>query len=377
VIPLCIPNTDEREVEAAAEVIRSGWMTHGPKNAEFEELFADYIGSRFAVSLNSCTSALHIAIEALGISGEVILPSFTWAASANAVVTAGARPVFADIHYDTCNLDLEDAAAKITSRTEAIMPVHYGGQSCDMAAVVDLAQKNGLAIIEDSAETIGGTFRDQKTGSFGHGCFSFFPTKNLTTGEGGMLTTNDEALAEQTRALIGHGISKTTLAREKATKPWLRSASFAGYNFRMSNILAAIGVEQMKKLDDMNQKRRDHATCLNKGLGEVEEIDLPVESVDCEHVYQMYTVKASGVDRDEFVTGLRQRGIGASVHFDPPVHKQEYYAQQGFADVSLPVTERVASTIVTLPMYPQISQHDLETIVSGVHQVIADQKKNV
>ena len=374
-IPLCIPNTDEKEIEAAAEVIRSGWMTHGPKNTEFEEMFADYIGSRFAISLNSCTSALHIAIEALGIKGEVILPSFTWAASANAVITAGASPVFADIDYDTCNLDRDDAASKITSRTEAIMPVHYGGQSCDMARIVDLAEKNGLAIIEDSAETIGGTFRGQKTGSFGHGCFSCFPTKNLTTGEGGMLTTNDEALVEKIRALIGHGISKTTLAREKATKPWLRSASFAGYNFRMSNILAAIGVEQKKKLDGMNERRRAHASFLSKSLAEVAEIDLPVEAAHCTHVYQMYTVKASGIDRDDLVSELREKGIGASVHFDPPVHRQEYYSEAGFANLDLPVTERVASSIVTLPMYPQMTQEDLETIVAGVHEVVAERKK--
>ena len=373
-IPLCIPNIGDEEVQAAVEIIKSGWLTHGPKNTEFEEEFAKYIGVKRAISMNSCTSALHIAIQALGIRGEVILPSFTFVASANAVITAGARPVFADIYYDTCNINPGDIEEKVTENTEAIMPVHYGGQSCEMDRIMEIANKHHLAVIEDSAETIGGEYKGQKVGSFAIGCFSFFPTKNITTGEGGMFTTNDDVLADKVKALIGHGISSTAFAREKSEKPWFRSASFAGYNFRMSNILAAIGVEQLKKLDEMNEKRRMHARYLNERLRDIDEIDLPVEDKCCKHVYQMYTIKVKNQYRDNFVHQLRKKGIGASVHFDPPVHKQAYYMENGYGNVDLPVTEKVANSIVTLPMYPQLTQEELDTIISEIKAVSV--KKN-
>ena len=369
-IPLCIPNIGDEEVQAAVEVMKSGWLTHGPKNTEFEEEFAKYIGVKRAISLNSCTSALPMAIQALGIRGEVILPSFTFVASANAVITAGARPVFADIYYDTCNINPDDIEEKITENTEAIMPVHYGGQSCEMDRIIEIANKHHLAVIEDSAETIGGEYKGKKAGSFAIGCFSFFPTKNITTGEGGMFTTNDDVLADKVKALIGHGISSTAFAREKSEKPWFRSASFAGYNFRMSNILAAIGVEQLKKLDEMNEKRRAHANYLSEGLKDIDEIDLPVEDKFCRHVYQMYTIKLKNQDRDNFVRQLRKKGIGASVHFDPPVHKQAYYVENGYGKVDLPVTEKVAISIVTLPMYPQLTQKELDTIISTIRDIV-------
>ena len=369
-IPLCIPNIGDEEVQAAVEIIKSGWLTHGPKNTEFEEEFAKYIGVKKAISLNSCTSALHLAIQALGIRGEVILPSFTFVASANAVITAGARPVFADIYYDTCNINPDDIEEKVTENTEAIMPVHYAGQSCEMDRIMEIANKHHLAVIEDSAETIGGEYKGKKSGSFGIGCFSFFPTKNITTGEGGMFTTNDEALADKVKSLIGHGISSTAFAREKSEKPWFRSASFAGYNFRMSNILAAIGVEQLKKLDEMNEKRRMHACYLNERLRDIDEIDLPVEDKYCKHVYQMYTIKVKNRDRYNFVHQLRKKGIGASVHFDPPVHKQAYYVENGYGNLDLPVTEKVANSIVTLPMYPQLTLEEVDTIISAIQDIL-------
>lgn len=377
-IPLCIPYIDDFEISAVAQVLRSGWLAHGPQNKKFEESFAQYIGVKRAVSLNSCTSALHLAIEALGIKGEVIVPSFTFVASANAVLTAGATPVFADVLYDTCNVDPDDIERKITPRTEAIMPVHYAGQSCDMDRILEIAGKRNLTIIEDSAETIGGEYKGKKTGSFGTGCFSFFPTKNLTTGEGGMLTTDNDELADKVKALSGHGISSTTFARQKSEKPWFRSASFLGYNFRMSNILAAIGVEQMKKLEAANQKRREYAAYLNAHLKDVEEIDLPVESACCKHVYQMYTIKVKkGINRDKVVRELIAKGIGASVHFDPPVHKQQYYVEKGYGDIDLPITVKLSNSIITLPMYPQMTKIDLENLVKAIRDIIVREKCSV
>jgi perosamine synthetase len=369
-IQLCKTNIDKKELRAIDKVLKSGWLTVGPMNVKFEEAFAKYIGVKRALTLNSCTAALQLAIEALEITGEVILPSFTFVASANAVVKAGATPVFADIEYDTCNIDPIDIAGKITPRTQAIMVVHYAGQACPMDKITKLAVQHNLKIIEDSAETIGGTYKKQKTGSFSTGCFSFFPTKNFTTGEGGMFTTNSDMLADKVKALSGHGITKSTHDRQHTQAPWLREASYAGYNFKMSSILAAIGVEQLKKLENMNARRREHAAYLNRKL-KFDEIDLPVELKECKHVYQMYTIKVKKVSRDDFVVGLMRKGIMASVHFTPPVHLQEYYAREYKHLIhDLPVTERVANSIVTLPMYPGLTKKELDYMVNSIGRVL-------
>jgi len=370
-IQLCKTSTDIKELRAIDKVLKSGWLTSGPMNIKFEEAFAKYIGVKRAVTLNSCTSALQLAIEALGITGEVILPSFTFVASANAIVKAGATPVFADIEYGTCNIDPLDIANRITSNTQAIMVVHFAGQACLMDKITKLARQHNLKIIEDSAETIGGTYKKQKTGSFSTGCFSFFPTKNLTTGEGGMLTTNDHKLADTVETLSAHGITKGADKRQSSSEAWFREAQYPGYNFRMSSILAAMGVEQLKKLDAMNTQRREHAAYLNKKLN-FDEIDLPIESKDCRHVYQMYTIKVKKVARRDFILGLRKKGIMASVHFTPPIHLQQYYCKRYKHLIpALPITERVANSIVTLPMYPGLTKKELNYMISSISKVLS------
>lgn len=374
-IPLCIPNIDKGELSAVKKVLSSGWLAHGSSNTKFEEEFAYYIGVKYAVTLNSCTSALYLAILAEGITGEIILPSFTFVASANAIVTAGAKPVFADIEYDSFNIDPQDIESKITQDTQAIMPVHFGGQSCQMDKILEIARKYELKVIEDSAETIGGKYKNKKTGSFGIGCFSFFPTKNLTTGEGGMLTTNSERLKDTVKAYANHGIFKTTGERSFLMRPWRREANLAGYNFRMSNILAAIGVEQLKKIDRMNQLRREHAEYLNKNLLKFEEIEIPQESESCYHVYQMYAIKLKNINRDKFITYLHKDGVMASVHFDPPVHLQAYYKRCfGYKKRDLPITEVASSSVVTLPMYPQLKKRELDKIILSVERAIGEAK---
>ena len=372
-IPLCIPYTGQEEKDAVNEVIDSGWYAHGPKNHEFEEGFAEYLGVKHAFSMNSCTSALHLAVEGMGITGEVILPSFTFVASANAIITGGAVPVFADISYDTCNIDPASIERMITPQTEAIMPVHYGGQSADMTSIMEIAQKHNLHVIEDSAETIGGTHHGRLTGTFDIGCFSFYPTKNLTTGEGGMFTTNDDKLALKVKSLLAHGIDKSTYEREDKDKAWYRSASRIGYNFRMSNILAAIGVEQLKKLPEMNCMRRNLAAQLTIALAEIPEVSAPVERPENKHVYQMYTVRIKeGINRDEFVRTLNKKGIGASIHFFPPVHHMTPYSGPEYKRDGLPVTEQIISEIVTLPMYPQMSDDDLAYMIDSIRDTVSE-----
>jgi perosamine synthetase len=368
-IPLCIPSIGKEEIALVEEVLKSGWLAHGPKNSQFEKNFAEYIGVEHAVSLNSCTSALQLALQAQNITGEVIVPSFTFAASANAIVTAGAKPVFVDIEYDSCNIDPIKIKEAISKKTQAIMPVHYAGQSCKMDEIMEIAKKYSLKVIEDSAETVGGTFKGKKTGSFGTGCFSFYPTKNITTGEGGMVTTNDRELAEKVKALRAHGITSTAFEREKKEKPWLRAAEYAGYNYRLCDILAAIGIVQLSKVDKMNELRRKHAEYLTKNLKDIKGIATPVEHKDCRHVYQMYTIKLKdGLDRTRFIQKLKEKGIGATVHFDPPVHEQPFY--KNFAHSSLKVTEEVSKTIVTLPMYPDLKKEELDFMIDSTSSIV-------
>lgn len=372
-IPLCIPYTGDEEKKAVNEVIDSGWYAHGPKNRELESLFAGYLGVEHALTMNSCTSCIHLAVEALGITGEVIIPSFTFVATANAVITGGGTPVFADVEEDTCCIDPEAIEGLIGPETQAIMPVHYGGQSADMQRIMQIAREHDLYVIEDSAETIGGEHHGQMAGTFGVGCFSFYPTKNMTTGEGGILTTNDDRLAQKVKALLAHGIDKTTYERENKEKSWYRSASYVGYNFRMSNILAAIGVEQFKKLEDMNDRRRKWAGKLTEGLQELPQITPPVERPENKHVYQMYTIRVKeGLDRDQFVKDLNAKGIGASVHFYPPVHLMPPYQGDQFRQGDLSVTEKIMHEIVTLPLYPQMEADDVRYMVDVVKDIIAD-----
>ena len=371
-IPLSLPSVGEEEEKAVRRVLQSGWLAHGPEVKEFEQTFADYIGVSHAVALNSATSALHLALTAYGKLGEVILPSFTFVASANAVITAGCTPVFADIDPVSLCISPTTIEANISEKTIAIMPVHFGGRSCDMSPIIELAAKHGLMVLEDSAEAIGAEYEGKMAGSFGIGCFSFFPTKNLTCGEGGMLTTNDAELAEKVRTLRGHGIASNTHDRQGTTKPWRREAVMPGYNFRMPDVLAAIGRVQLDKLPIMNAARIRHAAWLDARLGKLEGVQIPAPPANGNHAYQMYTVvlDAALYNRDIVVDHMRRHGVGASVHFDPPVHEQQYY-RENFPHSNLPVTESVARSILTLPMFPDMTEEMLERTAEAFSLALA------
>lgn len=363
-VPLCLPGISEEDIRIVGEVLKSGWLAHGEYNHCFEELFAEKLGVPHAVSMNSCTSALEVALKATEIKGEVIVPSMTFAATANAVITTGGSPVFADVDLDTRNLTAETIAPIITSRTEAIIVVHYGGQPCAMDGIMALCKRHGLLLIEDSAETIGASWKGKPAGSFGIGCFSFFPTKNITTGEGGMLTCRDGEIARKTRALIGHGISTSTFSREKEARPWLRAAETPGHNYRMPNPLAALGYCQLKRLDEFNTKRVALAKRYDHLLASFAPgLSTPVVAEGATHVYQMYTIRIENGQRDEIVMNLRSMDVGASVHFDPPVHLQPYYLSRGYTNGALPVTEKLARELITLPLYPDMTEEDQDWVV--------------
>jgi perosamine synthetase len=355
-IPLSCPEIGEEEKNAVCKVLDSGWLTHGAKTREFEEIFSEYLGVKHAVAMNSCTSALFLVLLANDIRGEVILPSMTFVASANAVLTAGATPRFCEVERSSCNASAKTIEPLINSRTEAVMVIHYAGQCCAMDEIKNLCAKHNLLLIEDSAQTIGGKYRGNYSGSWGSACWSFFPTKNITTGEGGMLTTNDIQLSDKVRCLVGHGIKATNKERRGLEQPWKREAMLPGFNFRMSNILAAIGIEQMKKLDLLNQQRRALSQQMIEELRDCELIQLPTEESETFHVYQMFTIKVDKKQRDSCVNYLRSYGISASVHFDPPVHLQSCYKE--YATNPLLVTENLAKELVTIPNYPSMTSSD-------------------
>jgi perosamine synthetase len=368
---LARPSIGEPEKRAVLDVLDSGWLTHGPYNTKFERMLAAYVGVEHAVSMNSCASALEIALRVNDVRGEVVVPSFTFVASANAIVRAGATPVFCDVACDTRNVTRDLIAECLSPRTEAVMVVHFGGQPCNMDEIGELCHRKGLLLVEDSAETLGARWNGKQAGSAGVGCFSFFPTKNITTGEGGMLTSNDSEMVARARTLIGHGIPASTLSRRDTEMEWQRTAVVAGCNLRMSNLLAAIGCCQMEKLDSLNERRRKLASAYTQRLGER---GLPVEpprvAEQAEHTYQMYTVTLDPELRGEVLAYLRSSGVGASVHFDPPVHRQEFYGEHYPSRFPLEQTERLSRSIMTLPMFPDMSQDQVDEVVNTLEQAL-------
>lgn len=361
-IPLALPSIGKEEMRAALQVLKSSWLTHGEKNVAFEGLVRRYIGTKRAVSVNSCASALFLTLLAKGIRGEVLVPSFTFVASVNAIAACRAKPVFVDIEEETCNMDPSLMEHLLTRRTEAVMPVHYAGHPCNMKPIMSFARKHGLFVVEDAAECLGGEYFARKAGSFGDaGCLSFFPTKNITSCEGGMVVTNDHALADKVKALAGHGIGTTTSERSGKHQSWYRNAIYTGYNFRMSHVHAAIGLEQMKKAERLNNRRRTLAALYNSAFKNIAEIVVPVERLHCKHVYQMYVVRVPAPKRDAVVAQLNETGIGASVHFDPPVHHQTAYEKVS-RGIKLPVTDSICKEVITLPLYPSLKNIEARNV---------------
>lgn len=361
-IPLCRPSFGREEEQAVTDVLRSGWVAHGPKNKEFEGLLRKFFNVKEAVLLNSCASALEASLVALGIKGEVLLPSFTMSATANAVIRAGATPVFCEVEWNTGNLDPQKIEKKINSRTEAIIPVHFAGQPCKMDEILKISKKYKLAVVEDSAECIGGTYKNKLAGTFGNaGCFSFWATKNITTGEGGAIISNDSSFIAKVRTYMSHGISVDTHAREKLLRPWARDSVMPGVNFRMSDLAAVIGVVQFKKLKLLNGLRKKHAEYLSQKFKGIPGIELPFIASGAKSVWQMYVIKVKPEIRDIVVRNLREKGIGASVHFDPPAHLNTFY-KKNFPAKSLPVTEKLSKSVITLPLFPDIKNNELDYI---------------
>ena len=354
-INIAKPLIGSEEKQAVLDVLDSGILAQGPRVKAFEEAFAAMCGVKHAIATSSGTTALHTALLANGIGpgDEVITPSFTFIASANSVLFVGASPVFVDIDPRTFNLDPQLITAAITDKTRAIMPVHLYGLSCDMDPILDIASKYGLLVIEDACQSHGATYHGRKVGSMGTGTFSLYPTKNMTSGEGGMITTNDDAIAEHCRVIRQHGMRRRYYHDE------------LGYNFRMTDIQAAIGFEQLKKLERFNQVRRENARYLSEHL---KGVTVPLVPEGYGHVFHQYTIRVTGGRRDALIQHLAARDVGSMVYYPVPIHQQTFYVNQLGYNLSLPETELAASEVVSLPVHPGLSAADLETIVNAVNE---------
>jgi dTDP-4-amino-4,6-dideoxygalactose transaminase len=357
-ISIASPLIGEEEKQAVLQVLDSGMLAQGPRVAAFEEAFAAFCGVEHAIATSSGTTALHSALLAHGIGAgdEVITTSFTFIASANSVLYTGAKPVFVDIQSDTFNLDPAQIEAAITEKTKAIMPVHLFGLSCDLQAIQRIANKHGLVVIEDACQSHGATYKSQRVGSFGTGVFSLYPTKNMTSAEGGMITTNDENLANECRIIRQHGMRRRYYHDD------------LGFNFRMTDVHAAIGFEQLKKLEGFNQARQRNAAFFNEHLKGVGVPDVPK---DHEHVYHQYTIRVPDGRRDGLIEHLKLNEIGCGVYYPVPVHQQSYYTKNLNYAQKLPEAERAATEVLSLPVHPALSPADLESVVSAVNEFMA------
>jgi perosamine synthetase len=372
-IPFSRPEFDQAEARAVADVLASGWVSQGPKVAEFERRFAALVGAREGVATTSCTTALHLALVVAGVGpgDEVICPSYSFVATANAVLYAGARPVFADIETDTWNIDPADAAARITPKTKAILAVHQVGLAADLDRLAAL-ETCGLRLIEDAACAIGSTYNGRPIGSHGRlACFSFHPRKTISVGEGGMVTTDDPALAERARRLRSHAASVSDHVRHQARGLVYEEYRELGYNYRMTDLQAAIGLEQLGKLDRFLARRRAIARLYDEAFAPLPEVQIPAHPPYAEHAYQSYAIKLTptcGRARDEVMRDLIEHGISCRRGI-PPIHLEPLYVERN-GRVSLPVTEAVAAQSIFIPIFAGLTSDDQARVIDGVTRAV-------
>jgi dTDP-4-amino-4,6-dideoxygalactose transaminase len=379
-LPFHQPWIEEPAIKAVVEVLESGWLTRGAKTEAFERAFGAYVGARHAIGLSSCTAGLHLALVALGIGpgDEVITTPITFPASANVIVHQGARPVFADVDPDTLNIDPVQIEARITPRTRAILPVHFAGHPCRMDAILALARARGLRVIEDAAHAIESACPAGKVGAIGDfTAFSFYATKNLTTGEGGLLTTDDEALAERARLLSLHGISKDAWKRYAPDGPLHWETLAPGYKYNMFDIQAALGLAQLERLEAWWEMRAAHVRRYRAALADVPEVRVLGEEPRVRHAYHLFVIvldtdRLRG-GRDAVMADLRAEGIGTGIHFRS-LSLHPFYREHGGRG-QLAVAERVSERLLSLPLYPKMTAGDLDDVVVALRKVIAARRR--
>jgi dTDP-4-amino-4,6-dideoxygalactose transaminase len=376
-LPFNQPDIQQAEVDEVLDTLRSGWITTGPKTKEFERRFTEYIGARHAIAVNSCTGGLHVALAAAGIGqgDEVIVPTMTFCSTANVVVHLGATPIIVDVEPDTLNIAPQSLEAAVTPRTEAVIPVHLYGHPCDMDRINEIAKAHRLLVVEDAAHAVAAEWRGQRIGSLSPAtAFSFYAIKNLTTAEGGMITTDDDDYAGRMRILTLHGISRDAWKRYSTEGSWYYEVSVPGFKYNLTDLQAALGLHQLARLEAMTQWRAELAARYQAGLCGLPEIQLPVVRPDIRHAWHLYVIRLRlemlKINRAEFIEHLKAEGIGTSVHFIP-LHRQPYYRDRfGFQPADFPVADAAYQRLISLPLYTRMTEQDVDDVIEAVRRVV-------
>lgn len=372
-LPFALPDIDETELAEVREALLSGWVTTGPKTRQFEAEFAQAVGAKHAIAVNSCTAAMHLALEAIGLArgDEVITTPYTFAATAEVIRYFDARPVLVDICPDDFNLNPDLLEAAITPRTKAIIPIHIAGLPADLDAIQAVAQKHGLAVIEDAAHAFPTSYKGRMIGQISDfTCFSFYATKTITTGEGGMICTDNDAWAERCRIMALHGISKDAWKRYTAEGSWYYEIIAPGYKYNLTDVAAAMGLAQLRKADRMWGRRREIAQMYNHAFADHPALQIPTDRPDCQHAWHLYMLRLHpeqlAIDRAEFVVKLKEHNIGSSVHFIP-LHLHPYYRDTyGYQPEQFPAAYQQFQREISLPIYSKMSNNDVQRVIQAV-----------
>jgi perosamine synthetase len=381
-LPFHVPDVGDEEIQSVVETLRSGWLTTGSKVKQFEQEFASKVGVSHAVAVNSCTAALHLALEAIGLGegDEVIVPTMTFAATAEVVTYFKAKPVLVDCRWDSLNIDMDQVEKAITPRTRAIIPVHFAGQPCEMKRVLEVARSHNLQVIEDAAHALPARYQGQMVGSIGDiTCFSFYATKNVTTGEGGMATTENPVWAERMRLMSLHGLSRDAWNRYSCAGSWRYEIHYPGYKYNLTDIAAAMGIPQLRKCDLFWEIRQRYATLYNDGFRDLPEIILPCVKEDVQHAWHLYVIQLDQerlrIGRNEFIELLRKQNIASSVHFIP-LHLHPFYRDTfGYRPGHFPVASAISERIVSLPIYSRMTEADVQNIIDVVRGIIREYRR--
>lgn len=371
-IPYGRQTIEEDDIQAVVDVLRSDYLTTGPKIAEFEKMVADYVGAKYAVAISNGTSALHAACFAAGIQpgDEVITTPLTFAASSNCVLYCGGTPVFADVDPKTYNIDPEDIRRKITDKTKAIIAVHLAGQPCDMDEIHKIAKEHDLLVIEDGAHALGSVYKGKKVGTLSDmTTFSFHPVKPITTGEGGMIVTDNEEFYQKMMLFRSHGITRDENLMTRNDGPWFYQQLDLGYNYRITDIQCALGCSQMKKLDRFLARRKEIVARYNEAFADCENIVTPYQLPETESGWHLYIVQVKNCDRRKVFEALREHGIAVNVHYIP-VYLHPYYQEHGYKDVHCRNAEEVYSHIISLPLYPTLTEEQQQYVIETLKYVI-------
>lgn len=373
-IPFSRPWIDDTEIEAVSEVLASKWISTGARVREFERAFAEYLGVKHAIAVSSCTAALHLSlvVSDIGAGDEVITTPYTFTATAEAIRYVGAKPVFVDIGPETLNIDITKIAPAITSRTKAIMPVHIAGVPCDMDALREICKKHNLVLIDDAAHAIPAEYNGKYIGALGDlSAFSFYANKNITTAEGGMITTNNDSLAEPLRTMRLHGIDKDAWARQSGRSIWRYDITTEGYKYNMTDIQAAMGLCQLMKLNKQHERRQNFVQIYQSELAKFPQVSTPfVPDNPAEHAWHLYIIQLHTGNRDEFVESLREANIECSVHYIP-LHLFEFYQKQyGYSVGDFPRAEEVFERVVSLPLHPGLTESDVQLVIDAIGKIL-------